>query len=275
LDDWYPGFPAGYPNEKMPDPLAIQVGSVVSATFQGSAFTMGLAINNPTTFYNLIKGKVNVKSNTRWGEQLDYIEEMSLKTNQYADVIKKAALKIARQSDKYPSQGKNPLADQLKIVARLVAGGLKTKVYMVSIGGFDTHSKQTEDTDKTTGIHANLWKKVSEAINAFMDDLQYLQVSDRVMGITFSEFGRRIKSNASGGTDHGVAAPLFYFGHPVKGGLIGKNPVIPVETSVNDNVVMQNDFRSVYASILQNWFYLPPGDLSQVLSGRYPVLPLI
>jgi uncharacterized protein (DUF1501 family) len=236
---------------------------------------MGLAINNPTTFYNLIKGKVNVKSNTRWGEQLDYIEEMSLKTNQYADVIKKAALKIARQSDKYPSQGKNPLADQLKIVARLVAGGLKTKVYMVSIGGFDTHSKQTEDTDKTTGIHANLWKKVSEAINAFMDDLQYLQVSDRVMGITFSEFGRRIKSNASGGTDHGVAAPLFYFGHPVKGGLIGKNPVIPVETSVNDNVVMQNDFRSVYASILQNWFYLPPGDLSQVLSGRYPVLPLI
>ncbi|MBA4197435.1 MAG: hypothetical protein C0459_07765 [Chitinophaga sp.] len=275
LNQQFPNFPNNYPNAQMPDPLAIQVGSVVSSTFQGPAFTMGLAISNPSNFYNLIEGKVNVESNTRWGEQLDYLEEMSLKTDQYADVIKKAALKITKQSDKYPAAGKNPLADQLKIVARLIAGGLKTKVYMVNTGSFDTHAKQTDDADKTIGTHANLLKRVSEAVNAFMDDINYLQVGDRVMGMTFSEFGRRIKSNASGGTDHGAAAPVFYFGNKVKSAVIGNNPTIPTNVTVNDNVPMQHDFRSLYASVLQNWFHLQPADVQQVLNGTYPVLGMV
>jgi len=275
LNQQFPSFPANYPNAQMPDPLAIQVGSVVSATFQGPAFTMGLAISNPSSFYNLIEGKVNVDSNTRWGEQLDYLEEMSLKTDQYAAVIKKAALKVTKQSDKYPAAGKNPLADQLKIVARLIAGGLRTKVYMVNTGSFDTHAKQTDEADKTIGTHANLLKRVSEAVNAFMDDLNYLQVGDRVMGMTFSEFGRRIKSNASGGTDHGAAAPVFYFGNKVKSAVIGNNPTIPTNVTVNDNVPMQNDFRSLYTSVLQNWFNLQPADVQQVLNGTYPVLNMV
>lgn len=273
LNDSFPNFPANYPNSTMPDPLAIQVGSVVSTTFQGPAITMGLAISNPSSFYNLIEGKVNVDSNSRWGEQLDYIELMSMKTDQYAGVIKNAALKIKQQSDKYPAPGKNPLADQLKIVARLVAGGLKTKIYMVSIGGFDTHAKQTE-ADTSTGTHTKLLQRVSEAINAFMDDLQYLQIDNKVMGMTFSEFGRRIKSNASGGTDHGAAAPVFYFGHAVKGGVIGTNPVIPENANVNDNVPMQSDFRSVYASVLQNWFSLSAQDVQTILSGSFSTLPM-
>jgi uncharacterized protein (DUF1501 family) len=200
---------------------------------------------------------------------------MSLKTDQYADVIKKAALKITKQSDKYPAPGKNPLADQLKIVARLIAGGLKTKIYMVNTGSFDTHSKQTDDADKTIGTHANLLKRVSEAIGVFMDDLNYLQAGDRVMGMTFSEFGRRIKSNASGGTDHGAAAPLFYFGNKVKAGVIGANPIIPINATVNDNVPMQNDFRSVYASILQNWFSLQPSDVQNILQKDFAMLPIV
>ncbi|MBS1626738.1 MAG: DUF1501 domain-containing protein [Bacteroidetes bacterium] len=275
LNQQFPNFPNNYPNTQMPDPLAIQVGSVISTTFQGPAFTMGLAISNPSSFYNLIEGKVNVDSNTRWGEQLDYLEEMSLKTDQYANVIKKAALKVTKQSSTYPAQGKNPLADQLKIVARLIAGGLKTKVYMVNTGSFDTHAKQTDDTDKTIGTHANLLKRVSEAVNIFMDDLNYLQVGDRVMGMTFSEFGRRIKSNASGGTDHGAAAPVFYFGNKVKSGIIGNNPTMPTNATVNDNVPMQNDFRSIYASVLQNWFGLQPADVQSVLNGTYPVLNMV
>jgi uncharacterized protein (DUF1501 family) len=275
LNNTYPDFPDKYPNTAMPDPLAIQVGSVVSTTFQGPAYTMGLAISNPNSFYNLIEGKVNVNSNSRWGEQLDYIEMMSLKTDQYADTIKKAALKVSKQSDRYPAQGKNPLADQLKIVARLIAGGLKTKVFMVNTGSFDTHARQTDTTDNTTGTHANLLKRVSEAIGAFMDDLQYLQIDNRVMGITFSEFGRRIKSNASGGTDHGSAAPMFYFGKNVRSSIIGDNPVIPANVTVNDNVVMQHDFRSVYASILQNWFHLHSSDVNNVLNGAFPLLPIV
>jgi len=275
LDNLYPKFPADYPNALMPDPLAIQVGSVVSSAFQGPSFTMGLAISNTNKFYNLIEGKTDVQSDTRWGEQINYIEEMSLKTDQYADVIKKAALKVTAQTDKYPAAGKNALADQLKIVARLIGGGLKTKIYMVNMGGFDTHSKQTEDADKATGNHASLLKKLSEAINAFMADLEYLQVKDRVMGITFSEFGRRIKSNASGGTDHGAAAPLFYFGHAIKGKVIGDNPILPANATVQDNVAMQNDFRSVYSSVLKSWFGLSQNDVNNILPGQYGLLPIV
>jgi uncharacterized protein (DUF1501 family) len=274
LNDAYPQFPENYPNDAMPDPLAIQVGSVVSTALQGPLFTMGMAISNPAVFYKLIEGKVNVNSNSRWGEQLDYIELMSQKTDQYATVIKSAAQRVVAQSPAYPAAGKNPLADQLKIVARLIAGGLKTKVYMVSTGSFDTHAKQTE-TDTTTGTHAKLLQRVSEGVGAFMTDLQFLQLDNRVMGMTFSEFGRRIKSNASGGTDHGAAAPVFYFGHAIKQGVIGTNPDIPTNVTVNDNVPMQHDFRSLYASVLQNWFNMPAAEVQQVLMGDFAVLPIV
>ncbi|WP_428654866.1 DUF1501 domain-containing protein [Runella sp.] len=275
LNDTFPGFPDKYPNEIMPDPLAIQVGSVVASAFQGPSFTMGLAISNPANFYNLIEDKTDAPTTTRWGQQLEYLEKVSQKTDQYADVIKKAALRIMKQSDKYPAPGKNTLADQLKIVARLVAGGLRTKVYLVNMSGFDTHSKQTENEDTTTGVHAQLLRKVSEAIGIFMEDLTALNVADRVAGMTFSEFGRRIKSNASGGTDHGVAAPLFYFGAKVKAGIIGTNPQLPTAVNVNDNIPMQHDFRSVYATLLQQWLNLPSDEIQKVLMGQFPVLPMV
>ncbi|MFL5747888.1 MAG: DUF1501 domain-containing protein [Niastella sp.] len=274
LNDVYPQFPDNFPNETMPDPLAIQVGAVVSTALQGPLFTMGMAISNPAGFYKLVEGKVNVNANSRWGEQLDYIELMSQKTDQYATVIKNAAQKVPTQSPDWPAAGKNPLADQLKIVSRLIAGGLKTKVYMVSTGSFDTHAKQTE-TDTTTGNHAKLLQRVSEAIGAFMNDLKFLQIEDRVMGMTFSEFGRRIKSNASGGTDHGAAAPVFYFGSAIKPGIIGSNPVIPETVTVNDNVPMQYDFRSLYASVLQNWFNMPVQEVQQILMGDFSLVPIV
>ena len=274
LNDVYPQFPDNFPNEAMPDPLAIQVGAVVSTALQGPLFTMGMAISNPAGFYKLVEGQVNVNANSRWGEQLDYIELMSQKTDQYATVIKQAAQKVPTQSPDWPAAGKNPLADQLKIVSRLIAGGLKTKVYMVSTGSFDTHAKQTE-TDTTTGNHAKLLQRVSEAIGAFMNDLKFLQIENRVMGMTFSEFGRRIKSNASGGTDHGAAAPVFYFGNAIKPGIIGSNPVIPEKVTVNDNVPMQYDFRSLYASVLQNWFNMPVQEVQQILMGDFSLVPIV
>lgn len=274
LDQRYPHFPQDYPNTGMPDPLAIQVGSLVSPALQGPALTMGMAISNPNSFYDLIGDKAETTANSRAGEQLAYIREMAVKTDQYAGVIKKAAQKVTKQSDKYPVTGKNPLADQLKIVARLVAGGLKTQIYLVSMGGFDTHAKQTDGTDTTTGAHAKLLARLSEAINAFQDDLSYLQVGNRVMGMTFSEFGRRIQSNASGGTDHGAAAPVFVFGEGVRPGIIGQNPIIPDRLTVNDNVAMQTDFRAIYSSILEKWFQTDATETATVLLRNYPVLAL-
>jgi uncharacterized protein (DUF1501 family) len=275
LDREYPHFPQDYPNTQMPDPLAIQVGSLVSPALQGPGLTMGMAISNPTSFYDLIGDKAATVSDSRAGDQLAYIREMSVKTDQYAGVIKKAAQKVTKQSDKYPAAGKNPLADQLKIVARLIAGGLQTRIYLVSMGGFDTHAKQTDGADTSTGVHAKLLGKLSEAINVFQDDLSYLQVSNRVVGMTFSEFGRRIQSNASGGTDHGSAAPVFVFGEGVRPGIVGKDPVWPSALTVNDNIAMQYDFRAIYSTFLEKWFRADQVATEAVLLKDYTPLPII
>ena len=234
-----------------------------------------MAISNPNNFYELIGDKAKAISDTRAGDQLSYIRAMSVKTDQYAGVIRTAAQKVTKQSDKYPAAGKNPLADQLKIVARLVAGGLQTRIYLVGMGGFDTHARQTDTTDTTTGTHAKLLAKVSEAIDAFQDDLGFLQVSNRVIGMTFSEFGRRIQSNASGGTDHGAAAPVFIFGEGVRSGIIGQNPVWPGQLTVNDNLSMQYDFRAIYSTLLEKWLGNDAAATAAVLLKDYPVLPLI
>ncbi len=273
LNQEYTNFPVGYPNTIMPDPLAIQIGSFVSPAMQGPAVSMGMAISDPNNFYNLINGIQDPAPNTNAGKELTYIREVSQQTQQYGTVIKAAAAKVTKQVSSYPTN--NTLADQLKIVSRLIAGGLKTRVYMVNIGSFDTHALQVNAGATETGTHAMLLQKVSEAVKAFMDDLTYLNASKRVIGMTFSEFGRRIKSNASGGTDHGAAAPLFVFGDAVQRSVLGTSPVIASTINVNDNIPMQYDFRSVYASILQEWFCVPSATLSNVLLKDFQNLPII
>jgi uncharacterized protein (DUF1501 family) len=268
----YPNFPNGYPNSTMKDPLAIQIGSITSLTLQGPEVSMGMSISNPTNFYNLINGVQDAAPNTPAGKELSFVRLVAQQTQQYAAVVKDAAAKVPTQAT-YPTG--NSLAEQLKIVSRLIKGGLSTRVYMVSYGSFDTHSVQVNATDTTIGTHANLLKNVSDAIKAFQDDLKFLGVEDRVVGMTFSEFGRRIKSNASGGTDHGAAAPLFVFGKPVLPGVVGNTPVIPTAATVNDNVPFQYDFRSVYATLLENWLCVKHDDLQTILLKNFQTLPLV
>jgi hypothetical protein len=200
---------------------------------------------------------------------------VALQSNAYASVISAAANSVTQQSTLYPAAGTNSLADQLKIVARCIAGGLKTKIYLVSTGGFDTHSFQVDSGSPLTGKHADLLDGVSKAMFAFMDDLAFLNIEDRVVGMTFSEFGRRIISNGSFGTDHGVGAPMFLFGKMVQNGILGTNPVIPTSPMVNDNVGMQYDFRSVYASLLNEWMCVPQSDLSQIMLQNFQLLPVV
>lgn len=272
LDNQYPGFPDGYPNTTHTDPLGIQVGSLTSFTFQGPQVSMGMSISDPTNFYNLIDGIDEPVPSTNAGYELNYIRTINKQTQKYADVVKAAALRVTQQSA-YPAN--NYLADQLKIVARLIAGGLKTRIYMVNIQGFDTHSMQVNASDTTTGNHAYLLRNLSDAVKAFMDDLKFLGVNRRVLGATFSEFGRRIKSNFSTGTDHGAAAPMILFGDYVQPGVLGSNPIIPAAANVNDNIPFQYDFRSVYASILEKWFCLENTDLQMVLLENYQSLPIV
>jgi uncharacterized protein (DUF1501 family) len=273
LNEEYSNYPMGFPNTVMPDPLAIQIGSFVSPAMQGPAVNMGMAISDPVNFYNLINGIQGNAPNTRGGKELTYIRQIAQQTQQYGTVIKAAAAKVTKQFAGYPTG--NSLADQLKIVARLIGGGLKTRIYMVSLGGFDTHAQQVNATAKETGNHANLLQKVSEGIKAFMDDLDFLGAQKRVIGMTFSEFGRRIKSNGSGGTDHGAAAPLFVFGHYAQNDVIGKSPTIPLITNTGDNVPMQYDFRSIYASILQQWFCVPESTLENVMLKNFQNINVI
>jgi uncharacterized protein (DUF1501 family) len=269
----FPGFPVGYPNQTHPDPPAIQIGSVVSLTFMGPEASMGMAISDPTTFYNLVDGKVDPAPNNNYGKELSYIRLIAQQTNAYATTIKAAAASGSNLSTKYPTS--NNLSDQLKIVARLIKGGLKTKVYMVSQGGYDTHSGQVDFGNTAAGSHAKLLGDLSNAITAFQDDLKLMGVQDRVAGMTFSEFGRRIQSNFSTGTDHGAAAPLFVFGTGVQSGIIGANPTIPSTTTVEDNVPMQYDFRQIYASVLKDWFGLTTAETKAAMGGKdFNTLPI-
>lgn len=272
LNTEYPNFPEGYPNDTMPDPLAIQIGSIASLTLQGPAINMGMSITNPTSFYNLINNVLDPAPNNYMGKELTYIRTIANQTNAFAQRIVAAAMQVPQQAA-YPAN--NSLGDQLKIVARLVKGGLKTRIYMVGMGGFDTHSSQTDAADTSIGFHASLLKELSDAIKAFVDDCKFLGVEDRVIGLTFSEFGRRIKSNSSQGTDHGAAAPMFIFGKQAMPGVTGTNPSIPGGASVNDNIPFQYDFRSVYASVLEKWFCVPSATLQTILFQNFQSLNII
>ena len=276
LDTEYPDYPEKYPNSSMTDPLAIQIGSITSLALQGPEVSMGISISDPASFYNFINGVQDPTPDTPWGNELSFVRQIASQTQQYAAVVKTAAAKVPAQGT-YPSS--NDLAAQLKIVAQLIKGGLKTRVYMVNTGGFDNHSGQVTTTDTTTGTHANLMTRISSAIKAFSDDLKGLGIEDRVVGMTFSEFGRRVKSNANYGTDHGVASPLFVFGKNVKSGVLGSSPKISDKSSgtevISDNVPMQYDFRSVYASLLGDWFCVNSNTLQTVMLKNYQNLPLI
>jgi uncharacterized protein (DUF1501 family) len=272
LDAEYPGFPMGYPNATMPDPLAIQIGSSVSTVFTGNNVNMGMAISDINSFYNIVNNSVDPAPNTPAGHELTFLRYISQQTQQYNAVLQTAANNASNLSTQYPTG--NSLSDQLKIVARLIAGGLKTPLYIVNLGSFDTHSVQVDATDHSLGTHATLLKKLSDAVYAFYDDLKLHNVDDRVATATFSEFGRRINSNSSGGTDHGTAAPVMVFGKSVNPGIIGFNPIIPTTVTTSDNLPMQHDFRSVYAAILADWFDLPTSEVNSILLRSFPIPPI-
>jgi hypothetical protein len=155
-------------------------------------------------------------------------------------------------------------------VARLIKGGLQTKVYWIRTSGFDTHDNQVDNGGTTTGSHANLLKEMSDSISTFMTDVYAMGLQERVLGMTFSEFGRRVQSNSGVGTDHGTAGPMFMFGKYVNPGILGQNAVIPSTTSWNTNVPTQYDYRQIYQAVLQGWFCVPAGNAASILGTQSP-----
>lgn len=271
LGESFPGYPDAFPNVDMPDPLAIEMGYGSSLIFQGATASMSMVIADPTSFYALVQNEEEPAPDTPAGEKLRYVRLIARQSQQYGAIVKEAALKVNSQKT-FPDSS---LGQQLKIVSRLIAGGLKTPMYLVRIGGFDTHDAQVLASDHTKGEHAELLQDVNDSIMAFMSDLEMQGTEDRVLGMTFSEFGRRIISNASLGTDHGAAAPMFVFGNAVKGGVLGKNPVIPASANYDSNLEWEYDFRQVYASVLSQWLGADSSLVNSTTLGQFEQVPII
>ncbi|MES2798626.1 MAG: DUF1501 domain-containing protein [Bacteroidota bacterium] len=258
MDNEYPNFPDDYPNATYPDPFAISMGYEVSSTCQGLMANFSHAVADPFATVNLQNGSA-ANDGTYYGSHMEYISTLIAQTNAYGAGINDAANAGDTLSTLYDAN--NPIANQLQYVAQMISGGLKSKVYILNINGFDTHDGQVLGTDPVLGNHADLLKTLSDAIHAFQDDLALLGIDHRVAGMTFSEFGRQIASNASYGTDHGDAAPMFIFGSCISGGIFGNNPTIDNQIVNQAGVPMQFDFRDVYASILKDWFEVDPSEI--------------
>jgi uncharacterized protein (DUF1501 family) len=272
LDQKYPNFPTDYPDTDNPDPFAISMGYEVSATCQGLVGNFSHSVNDPTQAVNVGTGSA-ANDGTYYGSHMEYITNIIAQTNAYGIQVNAAASNGMNLSTLYDET--NPLAKHLKSVAQMISGGLQTKVYIVNINGFDTHSAQVDPSDTTVGDHAVLLKKVSDALAAFQDDLNLLGLQQRVAGMTFSEFGRQIASNASDGTDHGDAAPLFLFGSCLSSTIIGSNPQISDTIVDQAGIPMQMDFRDVYASILRDWFEVDEAQVQSFFEHTVTFYPLL
>lgn len=269
----FPNYPEDYPNDDCGDPFALTIGSLVSETCQSSSSNYSLALTDPFSPTELnITEPGQIPTDTCYGYELNFVQQAILQTNAYADTVLNAANNGANLAT-YPEG--NTLAEQLKIVSLLIAGGLQTSVYIVNLGGFDTHANQVVEGETTTGEHALLLQTLSDGIAAFQEDLKLLGLQERVIGMTFSEFGRRILSNDSLGTDHGNAAPLMVFGSCVNAAILGASPEIPDQVDILDGVQMQFDFRSIYGSVLMDWFGVTEEDVKNLLHPEFQHLPIL
>ena len=191
---------------------------------------------------------------------LAFLERVALD----ARVSSKKILELAAKHKTTVRYDGTPISRNLNLVSRMIAGGMPTRVYYVSHGGFDTHNQQVNSHDRLLG-------QLDTALKSFFADLKQQGNDKRVVLMTFSEFGRRVAENASAGTDHGKASCLFVAGPGVKGGLHGTHPSL---TDLHEGDIKHTvDFRSIYGSLLSDWLKSP--DLKPILGANYPKLGLI
>ncbi len=240
-------------------PLAVEIGSNKTSLGFHAEEAHGLSLNitgqDPAGFYSVLNGLGGVPPlnipDSDYGKQLEFIKNIDALSNTYAEAISNA-FNSGKNDVSYPD---TDLADQLKTVARLISGDLGSKVYMVRISGFDTHNAQVQSSGDVLGKHHNLLSQLSGAIESFTNDLNSQNLSDDVVGITFSEFGRKAAENGNLGTDHGEIAPMFIFGKPIEGGVSGTNPNLLEATSNNNYQIqtVQYDYRQTFATLLQDF----------------------
>jgi uncharacterized protein (DUF1501 family) len=252
------------PSERTDSPFCIQIGQNPSLMFLGATGEKSIVLEDAEQLYNQAKSvesdKINIGGSAYFMNEFDYINKVGQEVNEYSKVIKKA-FDNGKNIEKYADQ---PLSNQLKLVARLIDGGLKSKVYFVEHHGYDTHSNQ----GGLDGLHSRLLAELSEAISAFQSDIEQLGHASKVVGITTSEFGRRPYENGSLGTDHGTANVGFAFGEAVKGEIFGFHFAF-LQFRDFQNLWFKTDFRSIYYEIMVSWFNQTPEYAQYVLGSKF------
>lgn len=269
---WRDGWTGRYVDQAFPDhisnppefPVAVRIGGASATLLRGQAGALGMSFSDAgqverlaTTGQFFDEGNV---PDTAYGAELSFLRGVYNSGLRYRDAVVSAAQAGANTAD-YPGQS---LAQSLAAVARLIKGGLGSRLYVVQLGGFDTHANQMAN-------HESLLRTLSESVTAFYDDLAADGHGERVLTMTFSEFGRRLGENGAAGTDHGTAAPLMVFGGTVAGGFYGP-PANLAALDPNGNPAHTTDFRQIYADVLTSWFGLEASATASVLGGSFSPL---
>lgn len=269
LDIQHPNYPDVAPNH----PLSLKIGTTTNLLIEGENLTMGMAVADPEQFYQIISKTDTSQgdppdTSTPGGRELAYIRQIASEANVYAAPVRDA-YNSTQNNDVYPDStygGRYNLSEQMKIIARLIGGGLETQIYIVQIRGFDTHAQQID-------THADLLSEINSAVYGFFEDLKLMGAADDVAAMTITEFGRRVRENGTAGTDHGTCAPMFFWGPQVVGGITGNDPDL-VNLDNRGDMIAEFDFRRMYASVLQQWFSLTPSDAALALGGEFENVPL-
>ncbi len=264
------GYMGRYFQEIYPDyffnppasPPSIQIGSIGNLIFKGPQNDFSFAVSDPRRLLQIIENEtfydLNGLENCTYDDKVRYLREATNTTFNYADVIS-AAYDRSGPND-FAGYLDDSLGRQFSIISRLIKGNLGTKVYLVTLGGFDTHNNQPQR-------HQQLLNSFSEAVSTFYKDLTAAGWDDKVLTMTMSEFGRRFRENGSLGTDHGTAAPTMFFGSALNGnGFVGEHPDLN-DLTRGGNVTNTTDFRQVYATVMKDWLCIDQGLVGRALLG--------
>lgn len=260
-----------YPNynlEAPAYPLGVRIGGS-SSVFESEFGNLGVTFGGASQFARFLEqgGFYNVQNlpDNHFGRALAKSRQVANDSFQYLEAIESAASDTQNLAE-YPNSS---FAESLSVVARMIRGGLKTRVFLVNKGGFDTHNSQ----GGVDGPHARNWEDIAQSIAAFYEDLEVDNIANRALTMTFSEFGRTLDENGNGGTDHGSSAPVLIFG-PVKGGLVGEHANL-TDLDNSGDPIFGTDYRSIYDSILKDWFEISEDDIDSILGSDFEALDII
>ncbi len=262
FEDCFPDYLMNPPEA----PAAIQIGQFGSLVFQGEETNYAFVTSNIDQLEQIAETGENYAldpslfDNCMYSDQLRFLRGVANTTYEYSGKIH-AAYERGKNLDCGIEYQNNYFAKQLAVVARLIKGNLGTKVYMISMSGFDTHGNQPL-------VHERLMTNLSVAINDFYKDLACTDQDEKVLSMTFSEFGRRIYENGSNGTDHGKAAPTLFFGSGLNGSaFVGDHPSLE-DPDGRGNLEYTMDFRDLYGTVLAEWLCVPVEKVEQHLLGK-------